>query len=142
MVRQMANLRARCCVSPNFRSLISAHPVSMLVVLVKVAALQLWLWLSAKFMGKATRPSGQTRQRLHLLRLSGVQPNGRHAPSRGRQSRWRRLRTSKESVAYRASSEIGSDWAREILLCCSAIPVASKSMPSTGKPRRWVRTLP
>src|SRR5260370_33123113 len=59
MVRQTADLRARCCVSPNFPSLTSAHPVSMLVVLVGVATLQLQLWLSAKFMEKATLLSGQ-----------------------------------------------------------------------------------
>src|SRR5260370_31045417 len=59
MVHQMADVRARCCLSPNFPSLTSAHPVSMLVVLVAVATLELQLWLSAMFMGKATRPSGQ-----------------------------------------------------------------------------------
>src|ERR1019366_9274098 len=59
MVRQMADLRVCCCVSSNFPSLTSARPVSMLVVLVRVATLELQRWLSAKFMGQATRPSGQ-----------------------------------------------------------------------------------
>src|ERR1700730_16332760 len=56
MVRQMADPRARCCVPPNFPSLTSARPVSILVVLVEVATLQLRLCL---LMGKATRLSGR-----------------------------------------------------------------------------------